>query len=271
MITAIFIDDEPLIRKQVTDIFSWIDPEIRLLATFPNAASAIDFLKAQNVDVVFTDIFLRTASGIDIARYIYDHNLSTKVVLVSAHKSFDHAKQGYKYNVYAYINKPFDIAELKELISQIKKELTPQVSAPVDTLPDNTALTLSHKIEKQAIRKGKNTIDTALNYIEDHYAHDISLSTISACLDLSPSYFSRLFKQTTGVTFSDYLINLRISKAAALLKESSATVDVIAHSVGYNHIPLFYSTFKKQTGLTPLEFRKYKGGKNDSVSFQEKP
>ena len=258
MFTAIFVDDEPLIRKQVSDIFSWIDTDFCLLGTFSNTASAIDFLKVQSVDVVFTDIFLKTTSGLDIARYIYENRIAAKVVLVSAHESFTHAKQGYKYGVSAYINKPFDIAELKELLCQIKGALAVRMPAAENTPLDSSTLNTSSG-ENFSPRDGKNAITIALDYIEKNCGHDISLSALSASLDLSPSYFSRLFKQTMGVNFSDYLITYRISKAEVLLKESRAPIEVIAQSVGYHHIPLFYNTFKKQTGYTPSEYRKLHG------------
>ena len=60
-------------------------------------------------------------------------------------------------------------------------------------------------------------------------------------LSLNPSYFSRLFKQSVGVNISSYLISLRMNKVMAMRKDSPTPIDVIARSVGYQHIPLFYN------------------------------
>lgn len=254
MITAVFIDDETFIRRQMSDIFSWIDPDVQLLGTFATVESAIRFLKQQKVDVIFTDIFLKNSSGIDIARYVYENKLPTKVILVSAHESFCHAKEGYKYAVYAYINKPFDIAELKEILTQLKKQQAPSAAKPTVCLPG-----MEDPSCQDTQPSGKQDVAFALEYMESHYNKDISLSEIASQLNLNPSYFSRLFKQSVGVNFSVHLISLRMTKATAMLKDSSTPIDVIARSVGYHHIPLFYNTFKKHTGLTPSEYRKTYG------------
>lgn len=255
LITAVFIDDEALICRQMSDIFNWIDPDVKLLGTFSTVESAIRFLENQKVDVIFTDIFLKSGSGIDIAKYVYKHKLSTKVILVSAHESFCHAKEGYKYAVYAYINKPFDIAELKEILAQLKK--LPLLST--DASSDTGASTKQKTVCQDTQPLGKQYVVFALEYMESHYNKDISMSEVASRLNLNPSYFSRLFKQSVGVNFSIYLISLRMNKAMAMLKDSPTPIDVIARSVGYHHIPLFYNAFKKHTGLTPSEYRKTYG------------
>lgn len=257
MLTAIFIDDEAFIRRQMSDIFSWIDPEVQLLGTFSTVDSVIDFLPNQKVDVIFTDIFLKNSSGISIARYVYENKLPTKVILVSAHESFFHAKEGYKYGVYAYINKPFDIAELKKILVQLKSLQPSSIKEPITIVQDiiKVADTDAHS----ACMHSKDAVTFVLEYMDSHYNKDISLTEIATRLDLNPSYFSRLFKKSVGVNFSDHLMSLRMTKAAAMLKNSSSPIDVIARSVGYHHVPLFYNTFKKHTGLTPSEYRKTYG------------
>jgi len=102
----------------------------------------------------------------------------------------------------------------------------------------------------------KNMIRQAREYIGCHYANpDLSLNEVSAQANLSASHFSSVFSQETGQTFKEYLTELRINKARELLRMTSLRSADIAYQVGYSDPHYFSSVFKKNTGLSPLEFR----------------
>ncbi|HPU62655.1 MAG TPA: AraC family transcriptional regulator, partial [Mobilitalea sp.] len=92
-------------------------------------------------------------------------------------------------------------------------------------------------------------------YIEENYNKDISLDEVSRKVDISPYYFSKLFKEETGVNFIDYLTNIRIEKAKKLLLYSDMNIKNICLDIGYSDPNYFSRIFKKQVGLTPTEFR----------------
>ena len=92
-------------------------------------------------------------------------------------------------------------------------------------------------------------------YIDTHYAQDLSLEGMSRQTDISPYYFSKLFKHKTGVTFIDYLTNLRIEKAKELLADPSKSMKEICSEVGYSDPNYFSRIFKKVTGKTPTEYK----------------
>lgn len=109
-----------------------------------------------------------------------------------------------------------------------------------------------------AIEAGSdNAIQTALDYIQQNYKNDISLSEVADVVHLSMMYFGRLFKQETGKTFTDYLTYLRIEKAKQMIKSSSRKIFEVSKSVGYINDKYFTRIFKKITGMTPLEYRKH--------------
>ena len=96
----------------------------------------------------------------------------------------------------------------------------------------------------------------ALNYIEAHYQENISLDEIIAYLNLNKSYFCTLFKKETGLTFTNYVNEIRVEKSKRqLLKDNRSILD-IALSVGFTNQNYFAITFKKHTEMTPMEFRK---------------
>ncbi len=67
-----------------------------------------------------------------------------------------------------------------------------------------------------------------------------------------------MFKRLTGLSFSEYMLNLRISKAKTLLRLSDASVTVIAEETGFYDVCHFIRSFKKATGSSPSEFRRQK-------------
>jgi two-component system, response regulator YesN len=96
----------------------------------------------------------------------------------------------------------------------------------------------------------------AKKYIDSHYADpDLSLNSVAAQVNLSANHLSVVFSQETPQTFKEYLTEVRINKAKALLRTTSSSVAEIAYQVGYNDPHYFSAAFKKNTGLSPTEFR----------------
>lgn len=98
-------------------------------------------------------------------------------------------------------------------------------------------------------------LEPAIKYIRTHYNKDIKLEQVSALCDISPSYFSRLFSKTLKISFSSYLISLRLNNAKFLLKNTNRSVVSIASECGYPDCGYFNKLFKKHIGKTPLEYR----------------
>lgn len=99
-------------------------------------------------------------------------------------------------------------------------------------------------------------IEDLLKYLEWNYQHDITVNELAAHkYFVNPSYLSRLFKAETGKTFSKYLTELRMQKAAELLKESGLKISDVALCVGYNDVSYFIQTFKKYYLMTPEQYR----------------
>jgi two-component system response regulator YesN len=101
-----------------------------------------------------------------------------------------------------------------------------------------------------------NLIRQAKEYLDHHYANpDLSLNEVASQVNLSASHFSVVFSQEAGQTFKEYLTEIRINKAKELLRMTSLRSSDIAYQVGYNDPHYFSSVFKKNTGLSPIEFR----------------
>ena len=82
------------------------------------------------------------------------------------------------------------------------------------------------------------------------------LQDVAGEVGMSQSHFSTVFSQETGLTFTQYLTALRIGKAKELLSATAMRSSEIAFAVGYNDAHYFSYMFKKQTGMTPSEYRR---------------
>lgn len=110
-------------------------------------------------------------------------------------------------------------------------------------------------ITTKRVEQTSGLICKAKVYIEENYQKDISLDDVSRSVDISPYYFSKLFKEETGENFIEYLTNLRIEKAKKLLVKSDMNIKNICLDTGYSDPNYFSRIFKKQVGVTPTEYR----------------
>ena len=97
---------------------------------------------------------------------------------------------------------------------------------------------------------------TVANYIEEHVADQISLSTLAQLARLSPYHFSRAFKQTFGMPPHRFHTHRRIERAKSLLANAAASVTSVGMEVGFGETSSFSAAFRKATGVTPTGFQR---------------
>lgn len=104
-------------------------------------------------------------------------------------------------------------------------------------------------------KKVSSLILKARDYIGVNYANEITLEEVSREVNISPHYFSKLFKDETGENFIEYLTLIRIQKAKELLDDGALSVKEICFLVGYGDPNYFSRIFKKIVGKTPTEYK----------------
>lgn len=107
--------------------------------------------------------------------------------------------------------------------------------------------------------KLQEMLESARNFIDENYNTDISLSDIAGYVYISTSHFARAFKKYYDISPIQYLLSVRIKKAKEYLEETNLKVGEIASTVGFSAQQRFNDIFRKQTGMSPSEYRqKYK-------------
>lgn len=114
---------------------------------------------------------------------------------------------------------------------------------------------LNEGLARQHGNRAQRLVKYMRHMARTHYDHPLSIKTFAAEINASPNYLSTLFKQEKGVSFVEYLTNIRIKRALELLDDSNMKVNDIARLVGYEDPNYFTRVFRKQHGMTPSEYR----------------
>ncbi|MDD3409565.1 MAG: response regulator [Eubacteriales bacterium] len=121
-------------------------------------------------------------------------------------------------------------------------------------------------VSLRSVSASHSPIAIVLDYLNSHYAEDISAIYCSNLISMNTSYFSTFFKKKTGLSFVNYLQKLRVQKAAGLLSNSDLRIYEIAEKTGFNDEKYFYKVFKQHFAVTPMEYREQ--GLPDAPSTQ---
>ena len=112
------------------------------------------------------------------------------------------------------------------------------------------------KLPEGVSKKNLKVIQDAVHYIEKHYTANLTLEAIAQQTHLSPVYFSQKFKQLTGVTYHDYLVNCRVKNSLKDIRNTDLTITEIAYKNGFPNVKSFIAYFKKEYNTTPQKYRK---------------
>lgn len=125
----------------------------------------------------------------------------------------------------------------------------------LETSQNNIEVKKSDVVKPKCLNKA---LEPALKYIEENYGEQILLEDVASVSNLSPYYFSKLFKKEMGMNFTTYVTKHKIEKAKWMLKNTDIPIVNIASELGYYECGYFTKVFKKIEGITPTEYRSKK-------------
>ncbi len=234
----LIVDDEYEIRTGLANYIPWESLGFTVAGKCQNGKEALDFMAEHTVHSVLCDIRMPVMDGLELAKELHSQNSSTKIVFLTGYKDFDYVQQALRYRVFDYVLKPTRFEQISEVFRKIRHELDIEYNS--DDLTDK--------------KEPTDIINTIKRIVNEHLAN-VTLESVSKEIYLNPFYISKLFKQKTGMNFTDYVTKCRMKKAAHLLNDYNCKIYEISETVGYSNPKNFARTFKQYYGTTPSEFR----------------
>ena len=240
---VIIAEDEKLIAKNIAKHIETEKPCFKVCGIYSNGEDALNAIKQQPPDVVFTDISMPVMSGLELASKIHHTMNNVKCVIITGYADFQYAKEALHYGVKDYLLKPVDKDELHRVLKELELSLT-DIYAGVKAGNDQESSLSPEEIVK-----------LVKEYVQNNYSGDLDLNTIAQNLGFSSSYLTKVFNRVDGITPSKYIRNYRMGIAKQLMNDKGMTLQQIAAAVGYNDPFHFSRSFKQTFGMNPTEYR----------------
>jgi two-component system, response regulator YesN len=207
------------------------------IAEASNAKEALSILKKPNeLDLIIMDVNMPGMDGLQALEKIKHIYPEKKVIIMTGYSKKSVVITALKNKADNYIEKPF---EGKEILAIIKEQLSDKAG----TIPPGE-MNLTSKIEHV---KG---------FIEGNSYKKITLRDAAEIVYMSPKYLSRLFRETTGMGFSEYKLKVKMTQAKKLLTSTGLAIKQISLKLGYANPESFIRQFEKIVKSTPSEYRK---------------
>ncbi|GGD56091.1 response regulator transcription factor [Paenibacillus nasutitermitis] len=250
------IDDEVFVRKGVTSSIDWKRYDIEVVGEAANGQQGLELIRRSHPHIVLTDIKMPQMDGLEMARIVRSEFPEIKILFMSVLTDFETVREAIRLNAADYVQKFLVQPEnLLEIVLEIKKSL-PQEAHTEEAPPQEKVLP---SLESCAA-SFRPEVRQAMNYVKQHYAEPLRVQDVSAEVGLSENYFSFMFSNETGTTFSQYVQEFRIAQARTLLEEGKTKWYEVSTRVGFDDPKYFTKVFKRYTTLTPTQYyRKYAG------------
>lgn len=239
MVKVMIVDDEELERHALSVVINKCE-NIEIVAQAKNGKEAIELDEKFNPEIIIMDAKMPGIDGKKAAKIIKQQNKDKIVIMMMVYDDFELMHDSLTSDINEYILKPINPSDLINIIDKFIVNLT----------TNNT-------LKKGIYIKDKKdlSISAAIEYISNNLGEDVSLERVASICNLSPCYFSKVFKKEVGVNFISYVNDKKISKAKEILETTDNSIINIAIDLGYEDCGYFIRVFKKLQGVTPKKYR----------------
>lgn len=252
-IRLLIVEDNDDLRAFLVSI---LGAEYSLLQA-ENGQRGLEIAEAQLPDFIITDVMMPVMDGLTMVRRLKQNKdtCHIPIIVLSAKASLDDRLQGLREGIDDYITKPFSATYLKARVANIIGQRRALQQNYVGQLRAEDKAT--YRLQSPQIVDADNEMmKRLLSFIEEHIGDaDLKIEDLAEAVNLGRSVFYGKIKSIVGMSPVSFLHYLRIQRAEELIKKSNYPISQIAYSVGFSDPKYFGRCFKKETGMTPSEYR----------------
>jgi len=232
MYKVLIADDEPWVIYGLQRLISWEEHGFTVCGTASNGDEAFEKCLSLKPDVLISDIRMPGLSGIDLLESLRESAADIEVVFVSGYSAFEYTQKAVRLGAADYLIKQVTAKQLSEACQRLKT-----------------------KLDSKGIQSTKQ-FNQILQFVDENYTDNLRISDLAKEFHFTPNYFSTVFKKIAGVHFTKYITDKRIELAKSLLSNDSLSLQEIVERVGYKDYFQFIKIFKRETGISPGQYRK---------------
>ncbi|MGG1876304.1 response regulator [Paenibacillus cisolokensis] len=261
MKTILIVDDEPRTREGIRKTLeAWSAGSCRI-ETAASGVEALRMLPELRANLVVTDIRMPEIGGLELIEKLSEAPNPPVVIVISGHSEFDYAKRALQFGVVDYLLKPLDKGKLVQAVeTALEREEKQNRIKRMEQLVDPKLL---ETVQEEKVYSAQ--IQEALKYVDEHLHESMSMKEVANHLHLNASYFSVLFKEQTGLTFSEYLTRRRVQRAKELLLATPLPISEISERVGYQTAKYFIKVFRDQENMSPSQYRQQAADRGERI------
>ena len=248
-------EDEEIARRALCLVCERSNCPVEVICEATTGRQVAESVGRLRPDIILMDVVLPGMDGLAATRYVHQLYPATKVAIISAHDKFDYAQEALRAGAIDYLLKPVRPEQIVTLLKRLCAELDAEEAKKVGAVSYQQPLNEQAFDAKQQLPHHV-ALRRAEAYIAENYARGLTLKQVAAYVHMAPTYFSRIFKEEMGRTFTEYLTHVRLEKARHLLRATSLPVAEIAHAVGYQGPNYLSEVFKAVEGVTPGSYRR---------------
>lgn len=249
---VLIVDDEDIIVRGLQNVLKWNNYNCEVVGTANDVDVAIKQIQELQPDIVFTDICMPKASGLNLVEHIRKVSSRTRITILSGYSEFDYAQRAIEFGVTRYLLKPSKMYEIEEAVRVMVSQLNEM---------DNTQ-PVQQNIETSKEPTNNFILNNAIKYMQEKYYEKLTLQEVAEKVYVSQWHLSKLISKNTEYNFTELLNNIRLDKAKKMLANPSLRISDISEDVGFSDVAHFSRIFKKYTGTSPIGYRNSLNEKN---------
>ena len=223
-----------------------------LVVMTSNGAEGLKAAKKVIPDVIISDLMMPIMDGISLAKLLKEEPLTSHIpiLMLTAKDDIESKKEGFEQGIDQYLTKPFDMQELRARLNSLllqHKVLKEKYSKELVIEPTQVSVS-----DREGV-----FLEELIQVVDEHIMDEgFTVETLQKKIGMSRMQLHRKLKALTGQATSEFIRNIRLKRAAQLLRDSDMQVAEAAYQSGFSHLSYFSKCFKALYGVLPSEYAK---------------